>query len=384
MRLRHLLVLTALMAAMPPMCALGAQADLDAARKLTAEACEAMSHKDFEPVLELIRTGDIPGELIQRMPAGYPADPKERERIAAEFMETIAKSVPSIWSYAADAERFLPPPRDEKGSLVVPVRFDSRNAEKVQVTVFQLFRYRAAPEGPRLVNIETPLTGPDIVSTAAALMPAHWPESAEDKEKKERKHAMIVQMMRGSHFEAEKAAREALKESPEDMVFRLTLARALGSMKKYDDAKALYRDMLARGQAVLFAHYQLAATALDEQRYDEALAQLQIVLDGLPEDDWLLAQLANAQMLAGKTAEAKATLDRAFKLSPFSRHALLQRARLRIREGDLDGAAADLRTVKERYGQNIVMLLKDPDFSKVVLTDKYGDIIDRRFQPAPH
>ena len=135
-------------------------------------------------------------------------------------------------------------------------------------------------------------------------------------------------------------------------------------MKKYDDAKALYRDMLARGQAVLFAHYQLAATALDEQRYDEALAQLQIVLDGLPEDDWLLAQLANAQMLAGKTAEAKATLDRAFKLSPFSRHALLQRARLRIREGDLDGAAADLRTVKERYGQNIVMLLKDPDFSK--------------------
>ena len=145
-----------------------------------------MSHKDFEPVLELIRTGDIPGELIKRMPAGYPADPKERERIAADSWKRSRRASPRIWSYAADAERFLPPPRDEKGFLVVPVRFDSRNAEKVQVTVFQLFRYRAAPEGPRLVNIETPLTGPDIVSTAAALMPAHWPESAEDKEKKQR------------------------------------------------------------------------------------------------------------------------------------------------------------------------------------------------------
>jgi pentatricopeptide repeat protein len=168
------------------------------------------------------------------------------------------------------------------------------------------------------------------------------------------------------------------------MVFRLTLARALGSMKKYDDAKELYRDMLARGQAVLFAHYQLAAMAIEEQHYDEAIAQLQLVLDGLPEDDWLLAQLANAQMLAGKTAEAKATLDRALKLSPLSRHALQQRARLRIREKDLDGAAADLRTVKEHHGQNIVVLLKDPDFSQVVLMEKYGDIIGRQFQPAPH
>ncbi len=383
MRLRHLLVLAALLAA-PPMRALGAQADLDAAQKLTAEVCEAMSHNNFEPVLELIRNGDIAGELIQRMPAGYPADPKERERIAAGFMETIAKTVPSIWSYAADDERFMAPPRDEKGVLVVPVRFDSRNAAKVQATVFQVFRYRTAPEGPRLVNIETPLTGPDIVSAAAALMPAHWPKSHEDEEKSQRKHETIVQMLRGSHFEAEKAAREALKESPEDLVFRLTLARALGSMKKYDDAKELYRDMLARGQAVLFARYQLAAMALEEQRYDEAIAQRRAVLDDLPEDDWLLAQLANAQMLAGKTAEAKATLERAFKLSPLSRYALQQRARLRIREKDFDGAAADLRAVKEHYGQNIVMLLKDPDFSKVVLMEKYGDIIDRRFQPAPH
>ncbi|MGD1000234.1 MAG: tetratricopeptide repeat protein [Candidatus Brocadiia bacterium] len=384
MRLRHLLVLTALTAATPALVAFGAQADLDAAEKLTAEACEAMSHKNFEPVLELIRNGDIRSELVQRMPQSYPTDPKERERIGTGFMETIATGVPAIWSYATDAERFLSPPRDEKGLLVVPVRFDSRNTEKVQVTVFQVFRYRTSPEGLRLVNIETPLTGPDIVSTAAALMPAHWPESPEDKEKKQRKHAMIVQMMRGSHFEAEKAAREALKESPEDMVFRLTLARALGSMKKYDDAKELYRDMLARGQAVLFAHYQLAAMAIEEQHYDEAIAQLQLVLDGLPEDDWLLAQLANAQMLAGKTAEAKATLDRALKLSPLSRHALQQRARLRIREKDLDGAAADLRTVKEHHGQNIVVLLKDPDFSQVVLMEKYGDIIGRQFQPAPH
>ena len=261
------------------------------------------------------------------------------------------------------------------------MRFDSRNKQRAQVTVFQVFRYRTSPEGLRLVNIQTPLAGPDLVSTAASLMPAHWPQSLDDEEKKQRQQAVIVQMMRGSHFEAEQAARKALKESPEDLVFRLALGRALDSMKKYDDAKELYRDMLARGQAVLFVHNQLAAQAMAEEHYDEAVTHLQAVVDGLPADDWLLVQLANAQMLAGKTAEAKATLERALKIAPLSRHALEQRARLRIRTGDLDGAAADLRTVKQHYGRNIVALLKDPDFSKIVLMDKYADIIDRAAPP---
>jgi tetratricopeptide (TPR) repeat protein len=374
------MILMALIAAAPPMRALGDPAGLAAAQRLTGEVCEAMAEKDFEPVLKLIREGDIRSELIQRMPEGYPADPKEREQIAEGFMETIEASVPRIWSYAPDAERVLSPPRDEKGVLVVPVRFDSPNTQKAQVTIFQLFRYRTSPKGLRLVNIETPLTGPDLVSTTAALMPAHWPELPEDREKEQRKHAMIVAMLRGSHVEAEKAAREALAESPGDMVFRLTLARALDAMKKYDEAKALCRDMLTRGQAVLFVHNQLATMAMAEERYDEAVAQLQIVLDGLPQDDWLLTRLANAQMLAGKTAEAKATLERALKMSPFSRHALEQRARLRIREGNLDGAAADLRTVKKRHGNNVVALLKDPDFSKLVLMEEYGDLIDRPAQ----
>ena len=76
-----------------------------------------------------------------------------------------------------------------------------------------------------------------------------------------------------------------------------------------------------------------------------------IVLDGLGEDDWILAQIANAQMLAGKTAEAKATLERALKINPFSRYALEQRARLRIHEGDFEGAAADLRRSRSTTGR---------------------------------
>jgi len=374
------MLLIALIAA-PPMRALGAPADLAAAQKLTRDVCEAMAHRDFKPLLELIRKGDIQSELIARMPEGYPADPKQREEIAGGFMKTIEAGVPQIWSYAPAAERFLAPPREEKSVLAVPVRFDSGNKQRAQVTVFQVFRYRASPDGLRLVNIETPLAGPDLVSSAASLMPAHWPESPADTEKKQRQQTVIVQMMRGSHFEAEQAARKALKESPEDIVFRLALGRALDSMKKYDDSKELYRDMLARGQAVLFVHNQLAAQAMAEEHYSEAVTHLQAVVDGLPEDDWLLVQLANAQMLAGKNAEAKATLERALKINPLSRHALEQRARLRIREGDLDGAAADLRTVKEHYGQNVVTLLKDPDFSKVVLMDKYADIIDRAVPP---
>ena len=75
MRLRHLLILIALIAA-TPMRALGDPADLDAAQKLTRKVCEAMAHKDFKPILELIRNGDIRSQLIRRMPEGYPADPQ--------------------------------------------------------------------------------------------------------------------------------------------------------------------------------------------------------------------------------------------------------------------------------------------------------------------
>ena len=105
-------------------------------------------------------------------------------------------------------------------------------------------------------------------------MPPHWPQLPEDKERLHRQEAVILAMLRGSHFDAEKAARQALKESPDDVLFRLKLADALVAMKKYDDAKELYRDMLARGQAVLFAHYQLATLAVEEEHYDEAVAQL--------------------------------------------------------------------------------------------------------------
>jgi tetratricopeptide (TPR) repeat protein len=381
MRLQRLFILIALVAATPPMRALGDPADLDAAKKLTREVCEAVARKDFKPLLELIRNGDIRSQLIQRMPEGYPSNPEEREKIAAGFMGTIETAIPKVWASAAEAERFMPSPRDEKGSLVVPVRFDSPNEQKARFTVFQLFRYRTSPEGLRLVNIETPLAGQDLVSATVSLMPPHWPQLPEDKEKLRRKQAVLLAMLRGSHLDAEKAAREALKESPDDMGFRLALADALVSMKKYDDAKELYRDMFARGQAVLFAHGELASLAIAEERYDEAIAHLQAVLDGLGEDDWILAQIADAQRLAGKTAEAKATLERALKISPFSRHALEERAKLRIHEGDLDGAAADLRTIKEHHGLNVVALLKDPDFSKLVLMEKYGDLLDRPSAP---
>jgi len=376
MRLRHLLILIALTTA-PPVRALGGPADLDAAQKLTREVCDAMARKDFKPLQELIRNGDIRDELVKRMPGSYPSSAAERQGIANGFVKEIEKEVPRIWTEAAKAERFMLPPRDEKGSLVVTVRFDSPNAQKAQFTVFQIFRYRASPGGLRLANIETPLAGLDIVSTQSALMPPHWPEWPEDKERSHQQAAVIIPLMRGSHFEAEKAARLALKQFPDDVLFRLKLADALVAMKKYDDVKELYRDMLARGQVVLFAHYQLATLAVEEQHYDEAIAHLQTVLDGLGEDDWILAKLADAQMLAGKTAEAKATLERALKISPFSRYALEERARLRIHAGDFDGAADDLRTVKKNHGQNVVALLKDPDFSKLVLMEKYGDILNR-------
>ena len=218
-------------------------------------------------------------------------------------------------------------------------------------------------------------------SVPVTQLPAHWPQLPEDNEQRRRKQAVIYAMLRGSHFEAEKAAREALKESPDDWVFRTTLAGALISMRKYDDAREVYRDMLARGQAVLFAHYQLATLDIAQEHYDEAIPHLQTVLDGLGEDDWILTQLANARMLAGKTTDAKVTLERALKVNPFSHYALEKRAKLRIQEGDLDGAAADLRTIKAHGGLNILALLKDADFSKLVLMEKYGDILDRPSEP---
>jgi hypothetical protein len=39
--------------------------------------------------------------------------------------------------------------------------------------------------------------------------------------------------------------------------------------------------------------------------------------------------------------------------------------------------------IKEHHGLNVVALLKDPDFSKLVLMEKYGDILDRPEAKSP-
>ena len=100
-----MLVLIVLLAA-PPMRALGSPADLDAAQKLTRDVCEAMAHRDFKPLQELIRNGDIRNELIQRMPETYPTDPKKREAIAAGFMKEIENERPQNLGRGGEGRTF--------------------------------------------------------------------------------------------------------------------------------------------------------------------------------------------------------------------------------------------------------------------------------------
>src|SRR6185295_9514480 len=85
---------------------------------------------------------------------------------------------------------------------------------------------------------------------------------------------------------------------------------------------------------------------IEKRRFAEAAAALTDALEVLPTATPAYAYLAQAQGGAGKPAEARATLDRGLTRAPGNPELLRARGSLRLRQGDVPGAKADLEKAR--------------------------------------
>lgn len=113
---------------------------------------------------------------------------------------------------------------------------------------------------------------------------------------------------------AEAAARQALELAPQHVAARQRLVVALASAGRFDEA-ALERQALPAGQEDTGFRVDLAGQFLNLQRFAEAEAEAEAVLEQRPDHGQALVALAYARMRSGRQAMAEEPLERAVALA---------------------------------------------------------------------
>lgn len=111
------------------------------------------------------------------------------------------------------------------------------------------------------------------------------------------------------------AAADAYPTLPQGIAARYQAAAALAALGRTSDANAQYRQVMEASGAGVYgqmARLGLAETHLTDGAYDEAIAILEAESTSLDSDlprDAVLMRLGSAYRLAGRTSEARGTLD---------------------------------------------------------------------------
>jgi len=146
------------------------------------------------------------------------------------------------------------------------------------------------------------------------------------------------------------AAARALQGRRAALPAALCLLVALGVLtwrqsRAYENAETLWRDTIAKNPASWMAHTNLGREMLRERRWAEAIPWFEAALRIRPGLARPHLGLATAWAELGQRDRAREELLRATLADPELRPARERLARLREREGDLDGAIAQWREV---------------------------------------
>ena len=488
---------------------------IEAVALLTEAVAKGLVAGRTQPLLDLVGEGQITDVLLHEATQRWGLSEDRQARLAVGLVEGWRKLAAEMARAVKDAFPHLMPARAEQGHIVATVRFDLPEARN-----YLLFRYRPSSRGPRLVNIEYPLLGMDLVDIMLTRMPRHRPprisrdrlpdtrprgqvrevatktvallfalvaiawafwrrgrpkgreggrserrgkegegqgraESGENAQSgisgisgektrsemsgsgargargvrgargaggaggarnsfvrhpalyaalvlyaavfciawhgvaaRNRRHAeavrewqlaadrqrLVEQSLAGRHAEAETLARKLAVAAPDDALMRCLLAGALMQQKKHGEAKPILEHMVRQDQAPIYAHHQLAMLALAEGRQDDAMRHLGSVLDGLGNDDAIMVDIAGVYAMIGKMESAREWLGRALAANPRSFDALILRARLAARAGELDAAAADLRAMRRHHLVDPSSLARDPDFKRLRDSPEFADV----------
>ncbi|MEU6374381.1 tetratricopeptide repeat protein [Streptomyces sp. NPDC046909] len=149
----------------------------------------------------------------------------------------------------------------------------------------------------------------------------------------------------------------------------------------------LDRAVAVGGHRVWWAHWMRALAYNGAGRYEEAVADVDRVLESAPDTGWLLAVRGQARRQLGRYREALQDLDRAIRLSQDVAGLYPERARVCIAMGRLDEALVDLEVAKDLDDGRLsvlasckaaeVLLWQGRDDEAVRLLDGLRDKADR-------
>ncbi|WP_417732725.1 tetratricopeptide repeat protein [Rosistilla oblonga] len=152
-----------------------------------------------------------------------------------------------------------------------------------------------------------------------------------------------------------------LKVDPTNTRVTATAVKALAELKRLDEAKKILDDGLkAKPDASL---YQLrAAIYRNEDKLDEAIADLNKAIELQPRDPASLFARAEIYLSRDDTAAARRDLDKAMELNPGSVQGVLLRAYLSAEEGRLPDAINDMKLLVRSFPENATWAIQLASF----------------------
>ncbi|AMV25651.1 tetratricopeptide repeat protein [Gemmata sp. SH-PL17] len=158
-------------------------------------------------------------------------------------------------------------------------------------------------------------------------------------------------MTRYRYLEAHNALGEWLDQDPDDTLALLLRGKFLESQMGFEHAIAAYRRVLELDPDLLEARLRLATLFVNRRNGEDAIEQLVVLRERLPDNAQVHILWAKALSLQGRTAEARVALDDCLLRHPDNSDALLERGARALAEGDEQAAVDYLgRAIKNDPG----------------------------------
>ncbi len=141
---------------------------------------------------------------------------------------------------------------------------------------------------------------------------------------------------------------------PDGLRARGRLAGLLLATDRRDEAEALAAEVLAEDPRDAEALIARAAIALERDDTNQAIGDLRMVLDDVPDSTRALRLLAKAHVTRQELALAEDALKKAIEAAPREPPAYLDLARLRVESGDMEGASVILERLLAQVPDNTV------------------------------
>jgi tetratricopeptide (TPR) repeat protein len=182
----------------------------------------------------------------------------------------------------------------------------------------------------------------------------------------------------GRRDEAVAEVKRAQQTDPLSAIVNADLAEMLYFDRKYDEALRQARATVEMDPNFAHAHRVMERIYDEKRMFPEAIAEGQRAAAVTGDDTWMLLELAQTYLLAGKKADTQDCLRRVANLSPGGTlPAALVIAEIYVASGDVDRAWKVLETEYRRREGGLILLNADPCFDSLKSDPRFQQLLQR-------